>query len=99
MALSRRFKDCLKEFTKLDVDFRGAQQILASAQSSFRKLKSVREAKISEILKELDSTLPVIPLSPERVVEVDGKVYLITNSPPDVNTEFPSYIREIKVER
>lgn len=101
MPLSKRLKDAITSLATLRRDLNDAQQALRTAESFQRKAKEAHDKKVQEILLELDSCLPTLASRPERVIEVDGKTYLITGSPKDLfnSADFPSYVREITVEK
>ena len=99
MPLTKRFKDGIQAYKTLVKDLHQAQQVLASANSAYSKAKRALDEKVSELLKELDGCVPADPKGADRVVEVDGKHYLVTNSPRDAHTPTPSYVIEIKVEK
>lgn len=102
MPLSKRFRDALLSYQSLYEEFLSAQQVALSAKSSYSKAKLALDSKINEILNEASSCVPSPPPGvshKEILVELDGKTFLITNSPKDLQSEYPSYIKEVRVEK
>lgn len=101
MPASKRLKDCMKAYPGLLEAYQAKKHARIQAQSEYLNAKKVVEDKLKEILAEMDSCIPQDPAKTpwERIFEFDGKHYVITHRPADMNADIPSYVREIQIER
>lgn len=98
MSITKRCKDALTSYLELQKELFMTTQVLANASQAHIKAKEVLKTKIQEIIKELDSTTPYPPGWVEKVIELEGKTYLIKKYPKSTE-DLLEYIKEIKVEK
>ncbi len=102
MPLTKRLKECIAQYLALLAECRSAHAAVRAAQAEYGKAQRAMGIKMMEINKELDSCIPadVTSASRDRLVEIDGKTYVIAAKPQvEPGMDIAVHIREIHIER
>ena len=102
MPVSKRLKDGIQAYLKLMDEFQAKELALDEARKAEDRARDLVRNKASEIIAEMKvcAKPAANELSiREMLVEVDGRVFLLSEFPKDQHRVIPSYVQEMKLER
>ena len=79
MVMQSKLKDGIRSYLTLAAEYKKKEETLEDATASMNRTKHMLHNKVAEIVNDVMNMIPNTE-APERIVEVDGRYYLVTSA-------------------